>query len=381
MPTAYTPGLRVTDSAVITKTRRLPTKGEVLVKVGDIVQADTVVARALLPGHVVTVKASEHLGIEPSELPAALKKREGDAVEAGDVLAETSSFFGLFHSQCKAPVSGVVDHVSPLSGHIAIRRPPVPIEVDAYVPGRVTQVFPEEGVAIETQGAWIQGIFGVGGERRGLLALAAEGPDARMDLSIVGDPAGKVLVGGRACTADDLLAAAHAGAVGVVIGSITDAELKRFVGYDIGIAITGHESVPLTLILTEGFGALSMAERTWRLLSSMQGKQASINGATQIRAGVIRPEIIVPLDQVEVRTCAAGSQDSAAAAVEQELVVGARVRLIRQPYFGALGTVSALPPELRRIETEAQVRVAEVALDSGETVTVPRANLEIIQQM
>jgi len=377
MPKAYTPGLRVTESAVVVKTRRLPTKGEVLVGAGDIVQADTVVARASLPGNLVTVKASQHLGIEPSELPVALKKKEGDEVEAGEVLAETSSFFGVFRSQCKAPVSGVVDHVSPLSGYIAIRRPPIPIEVDAYVPGRVTEVIPEEGVAIETRGAWVQGIFGVGGERRGALATAADGPDARMNLSRVNDAKGKVLIAGSTCTGEDLLAAASAGAVGVVVGGITDSELRRFVGYDIGIAITGHENVPLTLILTEGFGVLSMAERTWRLLSGLEGRQASINGATQIRAGVIRPEIIVALDQVEVRTCAAGSEE---ASVEQELVIGARVRVIREPHFGALGNVAALPPELRRIETEAQLRVAELRLDSGETVTVPRANLEIIQQ-
>jgi hypothetical protein len=60
--------------------------------------------------------------------------------------------------------------------------------------------------------------------------------------------------------------------------------------------------------------------------------------------------------------------------------VGTRIRLIREPYFGQFATVTAMPAELHNIETEAMVRVAEVKLDSGDTVLVPRANVEIIQE-
>jgi hypothetical protein len=377
MPAAYTPGLRVTPSAVIRKTRRLSSKGDVLVEVGQKVQGDTVVARAALPGNLLNVKVARQLGIEPSELTSVMLKREGDAVQAGDVIAETRSFFGVFRSRSTSPVAGKIENVSAVSGQVGVREPPVMIEVSAYVEGEVVAVIPQEGAEIETRGAFIQGIFGVGGERRGALRMAAAGPDAPMCLNGAGDVKGAVLVGGATCSADDLLRVADMGAVGVVVGGIGDDELRRFLGYDLGVAITGHEKVPLTLILTEGFGNLAIAQRTWRLLESLEGKQASISGATQIRAGVIRPEIIVPLQEVEVRTCAAGQSE---AQLEQELAVGARVRVIREPHFGALGQVSALPPELQRIETEAMVRVAEVGLDSGQRIAVPRANLEIVQQ-
>ncbi len=60
-------------------------------------------------------------------------------------------------------------------------------------------------------------------------------------------------------------------------------ELKR-----LGIQI-------ITLVITEGFGKMAMAHRTFDLLKSKQGMKASVNGATQIRAGVMRPEVIVPL--------------------------------------------------------------------------------------
>jgi hypothetical protein len=55
------------------------------------------------------------------------------------------------------------------------------------------------------------------------------------------------------------------------------------------------------------------------------------------------------------------------------------VRIIRQPNFGRIGKVTALPVELQDIETEAKVRVLEVELDDGRRVLLPRANVEIIE--
>jgi hypothetical protein len=87
---------------------------------------------------------------------------------------------------------------------------------------------------------------------------------------------------------------------------------------------------------------------------------------------VIRPEIIVTRE-----VSGAGEPE---AVPEQILAVGARVRVIREPHFGALGRVSGLPAELTEIETESKVRIAMVKLDRGDEVRVPRANLELIQE-
>ena len=374
MPTAYTPGLRVTGSATVRKTRRLPLKGQVLVAAGDAVQATAIVARAERPGPVRTIKASEQIGLEPGDLHEALRVREGDPVTEGQVLAEVKSFFGLMHATCKSPVAGVVDHISPLSGYIAVREPPVPIEMEAYVAGRVAEVIPDEGVIIETRGAFIQGIFGVGGERRGPIRVLAQSAGQPLaEDRFAADVSGCVVIGGATASAAALARAAAAGAAGVVVGAIDDSVLREFVGYDIGVAITGQERVPFTLILTEGFGSLPMAQRTFTLLQSLEGKVASIDGATQIRAGVIRPEILVPGDAAAPGAVAEG-------VVQQVLAPGSRVRVIREPLFGQLAKVAALPAELREIETEARVRVAEVELDDGQRVVIPRANLEIIEE-
>ena len=67
-----------------------------------------------------------------------------------------------------------------------------------------------------------------------------------------------------------------------------------------GVAITGTENLDTSLVVTEGYGNIKMSERTYNLLKSHDGKFVSINGATQIRAGVIRPEIVIPLRKSEI---------------------------------------------------------------------------------
>ena len=373
MGTAYTPGLTVSANTVILKTRRLPIKGEVLVQEGEVVQPDTVVARALLPGILQTVRVAQTLGIEPKQIHSALKVKEGDTVEKDQVIAETKGFLGLFRGVAKSPVAGTVELISEVTGHVGVRQPPTVIDVNAYVQGRVVKVLPQEGAVIETQGALIQGIFGVGGERRGTLRVLVSSPSETLTAQhIPNDVAGQILVGGAAVEADAITRAAERGAVGIVAGGIRDTDLIRYLGRDIGVAITGSEDIPLSIIVTEGFGAIQMASRTFRLLKSLEGKTASINGATQIRAGVIRPEIIVPLEDPS------HLPESPPARQAQLLDIGSAVRIIREPYFGRLGTVVELPPELMEIESGTHARVLKARLDDGTVAVVPRANVEII---
>jgi hypothetical protein len=116
-----------------------------------------------------------------------------------------------------------------------------------------------------------------------------------------------------------------------------------------------------------------MAERTFALLKSFEGREASVNGATQIRAGVMRPEIII------ARTAADPAPTHGARTEAGALEIGTQVRLIRDPHFGVLASVTALPNEPAVLESGSKARVLEVAFSDGRRVTVPRANVELIE--
>ncbi len=373
MGSAYTPGLAVSARAVVEKVRRLPIKGRVLVEPGQAVGPEDAVARAELPGDVETIRVAEALGLEPSELGDKLRVKPGDLVEENQLLAEARFLFGLMKSEARATTSGTVDFFSTVTGHLGIRKPPIPVEVKAYVRGRIAGILPEEGVVVRTTGALVQGIFGVGPERVGRIAVAAKRPDEELAESAVPpDCRGLVLVGGSSVSLAVLRLAASRGAVGMVVGGIQDSALTEYVGRRIGVAVTGQENVPVTLVLTEGFGSMPMAARTFGLFTKLAGRECSLSGATQIRAGVQRPEVVVPIEFGDGEVGAAKAEGGG------ELNIGTPVRVIRVPYFGMLGEVTALPAELMTLESGSHVRVLKARLADGREVTVPRANVEII---
>jgi hypothetical protein len=372
---SYTPGLKVSAFTTVRRERKLPLAGSVLVSVGQAVEAETIVARTELPGNVQTVNAANILGVLPEDVPDCLLKPVGSPVKKGESIAESRSFFGLFRSKVASPTDGTVESVSTVTGQALLREPPIPVEVDAYVDGTVVEVHEKQGVTVETRGTFIQGIFGIGGETCGVLHVCVGGPgEALTEANLGADARGKVLVGGSHVTTKVLHRAIQLGAKAVVIGGFDDQDLREFLGYDLGVAITGSEEKGLTLVVTEGFGEIPMAGRTFDLMKSCEGRKVSVSGATQIRAGVLRPEIIAP------RLTEALPKEARVDGGEPEgLTVGSLIRAIREPYFGRLGKVASLPPELVALETEAKVRVLEVDFGDGKRTLLPRANVEMIE--
>ena len=249
---------------------------------------------------------------------------------------------------------------------------PKPLTKKAYISGKVTQTIQDEGVIIETQGSFIQGIFGIGTETFGVLTELTPPSDGIITESHITDThKGHILIGSQLMTYQAFQKAQDIGVNGIITGGIHYQDVTKILGYPIGVAITGSEPLKTTLIVTEGFGNIAMAQKTRDILTQHTGKIAAINGATQIRAGVQRPEIIIPHsdDRTPTKTFH-----------ETDLIVsiGSQVRIIREPYFGQRGTIKSLPKELHTVESETQVRIAEITLKNNQTIQVPRANLELI---
>ena len=373
MAHAYTSGLRVSTRTVVRKTRRLPLKGEVVVDAGDRVGPDTVVAETYLPGPVHNVNVSNSLAIAPEDVPECMRKQQNDTVEKGDMIAESKGIFGLFKSSVQSPVTGTVELVSEVTGQVLIREPSVPVRIKAYIDGRVTEVMAGEGVVVETVGACIQGIFGIGGEVHAPIRQIVESPDAGITGDMIDEGcAGRIICGGSMISLDALRKLISVGASGVVVGGMRYHDIGDLLGYQIGVAVTGGENIGLTVVVTEGFGPLPMAERTFELIGSFDGRDASMSGATQIRAGVIRPEIIISSKEGDDHT---DRLNLAGRGLEP----GTPVRLIRKPWFGEIATVTALPEQPARLPTGAIARVLEARRPNGDIVTVPRANVEIVE--
>jgi hypothetical protein len=371
---AYTPGLKIKSIEHVRKERVLPIEGTVMVEVGDEVDFNSTLARTEIPGDAEILNVTEILNVDPADVFEYSLKKEGDTFEEGELLAKNVAFWGLVKNFVYAPFSGTIESVSGLTGQIIVRQHNIPLEINAYIKGKVVKVVPEKGAVIETKAAFIQGIFGFGGENHGEIAVVVGSPDELLTEEKVGpEHQGKVIVGGSGITSEAYKKALEVGVKGIVVGGLDVEDLIEILGEDIGVAITGEENIDITVIATEGFGALPVSERTFNLLKNMEGRMSSINGATQIRAGVLRPEIIIPYDSPD-------EMDESIEEFSDGMIKGSLVRIIRAPYFGEIAKVMDLPVNLQRVESGSKVRVIELELENGEVVTVPRANVEIIEE-
>ena len=360
MSKSYTPGLKILESTKIIKERKLPLKGIINFKVGDSVRSSDIVASTFLPGNVHMVNISNQLNVEPETIKDYLLVAVDEEVEKGSIIAENKGFFGLFKTQVRAPLKGKVSNVSNTTGQIMISEPDTQIEIDAYLDGKVIDVIDDEGVVIKCQGSLVQGIIGVGGEQKGEIILNSNA-DIRDKVVVIKGSIDKKIYE----------AYSSRGAIGIIAGGFDYESLSQILGYKLGVAITGTEKISTTLMITEGFGDVEMSSKTYEILKNHEGNMASINGATQIRAGVIRPEAIIVLSD---------KTDDVSNFNEEDLVIreGSKVRVIRQPYFGQIGLIKSLPTDPVEIESETKARVAEIEFDNNERKLVPRANLEII---
>jgi hypothetical protein len=342
--------------------------GNVLVTSGEMVRANQAVARAELPGKVYPLNLANQLGVAPDEIHEYLIKKAGDPVRKDEVLAENKPLIKWLKTEVRSPITGVVESASTVTGQVLLREPPRVLELLGYVDGRIVEVIPQQGVVVETDCSLVQGIFGIGGETGGEIVIAVTSPDEVLTpRHLTADMKAKVVVGGSFISSDALARAKEVGVACVVIGGIHDKDLRALLGYDLGVAITGTEQVGFTLILTEGFGSIPMAGKTFALLSAHAGQQ-------QIRAGVIRPEIIIPK-----QAGALGDHGAGIIPQREGIRIGDQVRIIRDPLFGKIGEVASLPADLQKIPTESEVRVMEVRFADGSMAVIPRTNIELIE--
>lgn len=372
MSKSFTPGLKVLRNFKLLKKRILPLKGIVHVKKGEKLKSQDIVASTKIPGNIQMVNVSKELNIEPSDIEDSMLISIDKGVKINQVIAETKGLFGLFKSEVKSPITGIISNISNITGQVVISEPPIPIEIDAYIDGEVIDIISNEGILIESYGTFIQGIIGFGQEIKGeIIVISNNANDEITSIDIKDTYKDKIIVGGAHLTLNAYLKAKEFGIKGIVTGGFDFNDIAKILGKPLGVAITGGESVGPTIVITEGFGRIQIAESTYNILNDCSGKIASMNGATQIRAGVMRPEIFI----------SSGMQDNSKYQfLESELAIsiGSKVRITRAPFFGEVGHVVKLPHELSQLESGASVRIAEIEIINGRNIFVPRANLEVI---
>lgn len=353
----YPVASRITSLTTVRRERILPVPGHVLVGPGEMVGPADVIARCQLPGEVHVLDVCRAMRIPRARAARYMRKSVGDTVQVNDFLASPRGPLRRIRKGYRSPVDGEVIEIR--DGLILIESTPATLELRAHVRGQVTNVMPNRGVVISVSGALIQGMWGSGGEAEGVLKMVVDNPQKPLrGRAIDVSCHGTVVVGGRILDGEVFEQAVEARVRGIIVGGM-DAGLRQIV-----------DILPFPVMLTEGFGALPMSQPVFDLLQANMGREALISADTRTRRDAARPEVLIPLRD--------GQSASEQSPDPLPMQVDARVRALRAPYMGAVGTVVDLPAQPQKIESGARLPVARVELGDGKQVQIPLANLELV---
>ncbi|MEX0616915.1 MAG: hypothetical protein WD231_03855 [Candidatus Woykebacteria bacterium] len=342
---------RITKNVEHELERKFTGSCKVSARVGDEVNPESIIGHCEVSAGQRLVKIAHELGVSGSSVKKYLLRKLGDRIYRGEIIARRGLIFGVGKKEVKSPADGVINEVD-TNGDLIVNFMPTTVRLVAGAKGQVTKVG-QESIFIKTGGTKISGVSGVGREREGLVKIIAQPHEFVIPQMITGDCAGKILVGGSLLERSTIEKAVTIGVHGFVVGGINHRDfLSLGVGTDVGI----------TVLITEGFGTTPIGLDIFEAAKQLENNFAFLSGEAKT--------FFIPIVKQErfLKT----AQD-----YWRKLSVGDIVRVFRPGSQELIGKVEALS-EREVLNSGLVAEVASVKFLTGKKITVPSANLEIV---
>jgi hypothetical protein len=338
---------------LIRRSRLLPAPGKVLVRQGQKVNAGDIVAECRTLGQHILIDIRRGLAI-PSveETERLIERREGEKLKTGDIIAQTK---GLLARVVRSPVDG--DLVAIHNGRVLIEVPGEVTRLPAGFAGVVDEILPERGVVLQTNGALIQGVWGNDRFDQGMLLLVARSPEqelaaTRLDVSM----RGAVVMGGPCVDPEALRLAEEMPLRGLIVSSLA-LEL-----------VPQASKLKIPVVVVEGFGKIPYSSPVFKILSTSEKRDVCLKADARNPYNGDRPEIILPLP--------AEGQEAPATL---EFQPGQLVRVHGLSLPVQTGVIFHIRAGQTLLLSGVHAPAADVRLENNDLVTVPLANLDVLE--
>ena len=267
-----------------------------------------------------------------------------------------------------------VAQISLTEGFILLKPLYQATEITASIDGKVRALHAPDTCVIESYGHRFVGAVGFGGEANGPLHMV---PSGERDIDTQNLPSadilqGKIVVGKRGITLQALRQLEQHGIAGLVLGCIDIATLAAYSNQLPLKSLGKLMDIPYPIVVLQGFG-IGMLSETWNDIAQLAGKRAVLDASTQLRAGVVRPELLVALvDEMP-------EEDIRDPEIRLQLQVGDKVILVREPFFGQSAHIMAIEHNLQVTSAGSRAALATVRLDHGGEHLVPLTNCQLMQ--
>ncbi|HEX3723393.1 MAG TPA: hypothetical protein VHV31_11405 [Nitrolancea sp.] len=265
--------------------------GEILVKSGDWVEPTTPIGSASAgAGRTKTLHLARELGVPADTIKRYLTKPIGSHFDAGESVARARK--GLRAVTADTAEAGRLSDINEIAGTATLAPDAGTQELEALIFGEVASVIEGHGAMIKAGGSRIRGVMALGVDSTGPIRTAVDRHDRELTPDgITPDLRASLVLGGMTVSAAAIRKLAEVGARGVIVGSISESDVRRVA------AASGSESParvfwqslatdgPLapeldqsgfTIFVTEGFGRKPMAAAIFSFISEREGQTASV---------------------------------------------------------------------------------------------------------
>ena len=348
----YTSFTQFTPAIHVHRRRILPAAGTVMVRQGQRVNADDIIAEAILPTRHVLLDVVRSFGLSgPKAAESLIQRKVGETLGEHDIIAETG---GLFSRVIRTPAPGKI--MSIRNGQVLIQTETKTIQLAAMYSGTISEVVAERGAVIETSGALIQGAWGNSHFANGPLLCKAESKESLLTSADFEITSRGSIIASSVCTDGSMFDTAAALPVaGLILGSMPFSLMEKALAQ------------PYPIVLTEGFGKCGMNDTALKILSLYNNHEMTLNAGQENETFYSRPEamIFAPVDERSLM-------------IQSRVTAGQSVRIHTTPYIGQTGTIEKLLPGLTVLPNGLRVCAASIIMDNKERKTIPIFDLDVI---
>ena len=348
----------------IFRKRLLPGNGQVKVRIGDKLETTDVVAEAEFGHKLIILDIAARLHVSNRRTASLIKFKKGQTIQKGEVIAELKGFFGRV---VKSPHDGRI--VASGGGKLVLETGGFSLKLLAGIKGVVSDIVPDRGVIIRADAGLIQGVWGNGKIDTGVMMSVMDTADevfdlTRMDFSV----SNSIIFGGYVDHPKVFKQASENPVRGLILGSMSSGLIP--------VAM----KAPFPVVVLEGFGHRPMGLVVFELLNSKIRNEVTLNGNAYDRINGDRPEVIFPEpDPVgKYLTAPQDAKNLESGQTIRVISLGCSVTQDGFPERTNVGTIIRVNSFPGFLPNGLRAKTADVQLESGEQISVPLTNLELL---
>lgn len=329
----------------------LPCKGKVLVRTGQHVKPGNPIAEASFPDHYQFFDLIREFGIKAEEVTNALQRKEGDALNEGDVIAGKTGFFSRY---LRASENGAL--ILARDGRLTMAYGEMKLVARAPYEGVISQILTGKGAMLANQSMVVQGQLLYGKRCSGAFVRLEAEELVKQPRKLDKDLKGTVLW---------------------LDGLMSTKLWERLKGLELAALVLASatpelpllkEKLTFTVLLMMGAGEATLDALSRALLMDMLGMIVILE--PKARSGHTERPVLFRVWDPE-------SHPLLPKALPR-LQVGSPVRLLGKPYQGLLAKVEEISPRPESFASGVFAQAALLRVDEDTLLRLPVNNLELI---